>query len=97
MQQWQVKTALKKAGIKISLPCEILLTRISSRFLDAHDNLPGSFKFIVDQIARFIFEKEINEKGLIRTAGLFDNDSRITWKYAQQKGKPQSIRLEIFC
>lgn len=48
----------------------ITLTRIAGKFLNPHDNLPRSFKAIVDGIA----------DGL----GTNDEDEGLTWKYAQE-------------
>ncbi len=54
-----------------ALPCVVTLTRISAGTLDAHDNLKGSLKSILDGIADGLEIK--------------DNDPRVTWRYAQQK------------
>lgn len=78
----------KKEEKKITLPCHIKMTRISQRFLDKGDNLPCSMKYIRDSIA-----EEITG---IKISGRADDDERITWEYSQEKGKPQSIKIEIF-
>lgn len=61
---------LAKFGVRPpSLPVVVTLTRVSSRKLDAHENLPMSFKHVADEIARYL--------------GTKDHDPRITWRYAQ--------------
>jgi len=80
--------AFKSMGTKTPLPCHVKLTRISSRMLDIGDNLPCSMKYLRDAIA-----EEITG---IKVAGRADDDERITWEYDQEKGKPQSIRIDIF-
>ena len=55
---------------KPALPVVITLTRIAPRQLDAHDNLPRSFKAPADQIAEWL--------------GVKDNDPRLTWRYSQR-------------
>lgn len=61
---------------------EITMTRIGVRTLDP-DNLANSFKHVQDGIADAL--------------GIDDGSSRITWEYAQEKGKPKeySVRIEI--
>ncbi|MEO8021094.1 hypothetical protein [Polaromonas sp.] len=62
------------AGIKPpALPVTVTLTRVSPGTLDAHDNLPSSMKNLVDGIADWL--------------GVDDADSRVTWRYAQEKCK----------
>jgi len=87
-QQKIIFYSLNSLDQKISLPCHIRLTRISPRKLDRDDNLPCAFKWIKDQIAADITG--------IKVAGRADEDERISWEYAQDKGSPQSIRIEIF-
>lgn len=71
-----------------TLPIHVKLTRISTMFLDAHDNLPCSFKYIVDAIAAAL----IND----HRPGQADNDQRITWEYAQEKGSPQAVKIGFY-
>lgn len=80
--------AFKRDGTNCHPPCNVKLTRISSRFLDVGDNLPCSMKYIRDAIAE--------ELTGIKIAGRADDDERITWEYAQEKGSPQSIKVEIY-
>src|SRR5688572_24281811 len=46
---------------------DVLLTRVATKFMDAHENLPHAFKAVVDQIAA--------ELGLPKQ----DNSPRLTW------------------
>ena len=48
-QKLLMKAALCTCDIKP--PCKITLTRIAPRFLDKYENLPMSFKWVVDAIA----------------------------------------------
>ena len=61
----------------------ILLTRVAPRPLDEHENLPYSFKACVDQLAECLgFPKR-------------DNNPRLKWEYAQQRGKPRDYRVLV--
>jgi hypothetical protein len=80
----KVQQALK--GHKIPLPCEVTLTRIAPRSLD-DDNLVSAMKKIRDLVADHIIP------GL--APGRADGDPRITWKYAQERGKPGEYGLKI--
>ena len=64
------------------LPCTVRLTRIAPRELDG-DNLQGGFKSVRDGVADWL--------------GIDDNDKRITWVYAQERGAPKyyAARIEI--
>jgi hypothetical protein len=71
---------------KPRLPCQIKLTRLSSRKLDS-DNLQMAFKHIRDEIASYLIP------GL--APGRADADPRLDWQYAQEKSKEQKIKIEI--
>lgn len=60
----------------------VTLTRISPRVLD-DDNLASSQKHVRDGVADAL--------------GIDDRDPRVTWDYAQEKGKPgfYGVRIEI--
>lgn len=60
----------------------VTLTRIAPRTLDS-DNLASGFKATRDQIAVYL--------------QIDDGDSRITWRYKQEKGgaKEYKVRIEI--
>lgn len=76
---------------KISLPCNIILTRIAPRHLDKDQNLPMCFKWISDAICEYI------HPGL--AVGRADSDERIGFVFAQCKGEPKTygIKIEIYC
>ena len=64
----------------VKLPCVITLTRIAFKQLDT-DNLASAFKSMRDGIAdRLKIE---------------DNDSRVDWRYAQEKGGNRVHRVRI--
>jgi hypothetical protein len=71
----------------IRLPCRILLTRFAPDSLDVFDNLPMSFKYIVDATCAII-------TGEYR-AGKADSDSRISIACDQVKSDAYGIRIEI--
>ena len=60
-------------------PMTITLTRIAPRTLDS-DNLAGGFKAARDGVADWL--------------GIDDGDERLTWLYAQRKGKPGEYDAE---
>lgn len=81
------------------IPCTITMTRIGPRLLD-DDNLPMSMKWIRDELGACLFPDKVivykNKKGRhVANKGHSDSDSRVTWKYAQEKGKMLGIRIEI--
>lgn len=81
--KWALKTHKPPAG-----PVRVLLTRVSppaanGRWakLDEHDNLRGSLKAPVDQVAAWL--------------GRDDADPSIAWSYAQRRGAKGEWRVEI--
>jgi len=72
---------------KIKLPCKISLTRLAPNELDTFDNLPMSFKYIVDAICSII-------TGEYRP-GKADSDKRISISCDQVKSKIWGIKVEI--
>lgn len=86
-QKLAVKSFLNADAPNIQLPCTIKLTRISPRQLDSHENLPMSFKWIVDAIAEYIHPN--------MAAGRADDDKRIKWEYSQEKGAPKEYAIRI--
>lgn len=63
------------------LPLTVKLTRIAPRPLDTHDNLSSSMKGVVDGIAERL--------------GIKDNDPRICWSHAQERGKPKQYAVRV--
>lgn len=64
------------------LPCTVTITRIAPKQLDS-DNLQSGAKALRDGIADRL--------------GVNDNDPRVTWVYAQERGEPReyAVRIEI--
>lgn len=86
-QKDAVNLALSPSIRQIKLPCRVTVIRYASRFLDAHDNLRMSLKYIVDQVADCLVP------GL--KPGRADDDRRITWAYDQVKSKEKYIKIVI--
>lgn len=76
----QTADVMTPAPRLVSLPATITLTRIAPRALDS-DNLAGGFKGVRDGVADKL--------------GINDNDPRVTWVYAQRKGKPREYAAEV--
>lgn len=71
---------MKAAGrIKVDR-ATITLTRIAPRELD-DDNLAGGFKSVRDGVSDWL--------------GIDDGDKRLTWVYAQRRGKPHEYAAEV--
>ncbi len=69
------------------IPCHITLTRFAPAFLDEHDNLRMSFKYILDRICAEITGDH--------RPGRADNNENITISYAQEKSKTYKVNLKI--
>ena len=61
-------------------PMTVTLTRVGPQLLD-DDAVPGALKSVRDGIADRI--------------GINDRDPRVTWVYAQRRGKPKEYAVEI--
>lgn len=72
---------LRCVALGCDLPCIVTLTRIAPRELDGHDNLSASLKACADGVADFLAAN--------------DRDPRITWRYAQRKGKAGEYAVEV--
>ncbi len=86
-QQRMVAIFLRPHRDKIKLPCKIMLTRFAPDKLDAFENLPMSFKYVVDAVCAII-------TGDYR-AGRADSDDRISLACNQVQSKEYGIRIEI--
>jgi hypothetical protein len=86
-QQKIVSLALNPVRDKIKLPCKIMLTRFAPDLLDTFDNLPVSFKYIVDAVCAIITGNYV--------AGRADGDKRLTIACDQVKSDAYGIRIEI--
>ena len=71
----------------VQLPCLITLKRYGPKFLDKHDNLPISFKWILDQVCDMLIPG--------KKPGEADNDERIEIKYDQEKSKEYKVQIKI--
>ena len=87
IQQSIIASALKPVASSIKLPCRILFTRLAPKKLDKHDNLPMSFKYIVDAVCSILTGNFISGKA--------DSDERISIAYDQVETKEYSIKIEI--
>jgi hypothetical protein len=72
---------------EVTFPCTVTLTRVAPRFLDDHDNLRVSLKWVVDEIAAQITGNTV--------PGRADGDDRITWLYSQEKGSVREYALIV--
>ena len=100
-QQFFIRMLFLKEPLKISLPCTVKMTRLSSRFLDEEDNLRMAVKWIKDEISECLIPNSrktyINKSGkVIALKGRVDADQRIKWEYGQEKAKIQGLRIEIW-
>lgn len=86
-QQAIVASVLKPIVKNIKLPCKIILTRLAPKTLDKHDNLPMSFKYIVDTCCAIITGNYIS--------GRADDDERISINYDQIVSKEYGINIKI--
>lgn len=74
------KLALAYHASRVPLPVDICITRVAPRMLDM-DNCVASMKAIQDGIADAFCIK--------------DNDPRIRFEYAQERGKPKEYAVKI--
>jgi len=98
-EPWQKKHKRHKAQKKavffailehkhlIKLPCRITFIRYAPKFLDKHDNLPISQKFICDQVCAEITGEH--------RAGRADDNELIEIKYDQVKSKVYGVKIII--
>lgn len=87
IQQKSIGLSLNPLKNIIKLPCHIELTRYAPKSLDKYDNLPMSFKYIVDACCAII-------KNDFRP-GRADDDERFTISYDQVKSKNYGIKIVI--
>jgi len=98
-EPWQKKHKRHKAQKKavffailehkhlIRLPCRITFIRYAPKFLDKHDNLPISQKFICDQVCAEITGEH--------RAGRADDNELIQIRYDQVKSKVYGVKIII--
>jgi hypothetical protein len=87
IQQKSIGLILSPVKRQIKLPCHIELTRYAPKTLDKYDNLPMSFKYILDACCAII-------KNDFRP-GRADDDERFTVSYNQMKSKNYGIKITI--
>jgi hypothetical protein len=87
LQKEAIKLACSRLITPDLLPCTIKLTRIAPRKLDQWENLPCSFKFILDSLADLLVPG--------KAIGQSDSDNRIQVIYDQIKGIPHEYAIEI--
>jgi len=71
----------------VKFPCTITFIRYAPKFLDAHDNLPMSMKWICDQVCAEITQDF--------RPGRADNFDGISIKYDQIKSKIYAVKIKI--
>lgn len=87
MQKRTVSLGLSPVREKIPGPCHVHLVRYAPRKLNAHDNLPGSMKYIVDACCAII-------TGDFRP-GRADDDERFTFSYDQVVCSQYGVKVEF--
>ncbi len=86
-QKKAVFSAMLPCKEVIKLPCKLRFIRLAPKFLDAHDGLPMSFKWIVDQTCAEITGDH--------RPGLADGNPGFTFEYDQIKSKTYGVKIEI--
>lgn len=86
-QQKEVHLALIPVKCQIKMPCHIHLIRYAPKSLDRFDNLPVSFKYIVDRICAVILDDF--------TPGHADNDSGFSFSCDQVISKAYGVKIII--
>ena len=91
LQKQKVKAVLLKERPQITIPCNVVLTRIAPRQLDEHDNLRMSLKYIADSVAEYLCPG--------KAIGRADDDKGIEWHYKQKKGqvRERGVIIEMSC
>lgn len=77
---WFSLRAAYKKSVPAILPCVVTLTRIAPRKID-DDNNVGGFKSVRDGVADWLL--------------VADNDPRVEWRYAQERGEPKQYACRI--
>jgi hypothetical protein len=76
----------ERSLIEVGHIVDVTLVRIigpRGKRMDEHDNLPASFKHVVDAVAACL--------GLPKR----DNDPRLRWHYGQERGEEWGVRIEV--
>lgn len=80
VQAWAELRYIADSAPRLLGPVVVTLTRIAPRELDS-DNLAIGFKSVRDGVADWL--------------GVNDNDSRIEWVYAQERGEPKQYAARV--
>ena len=72
----------------VKLPVLIEFTRLAPRMLDAHDNLPGSLKHVIDAVCEVITGDS--------RPGRADGHKDISIKINQEKSKKYKVRIAFY-
>ncbi len=86
-QKKEIFVALLNCKQIIKLPCTLRFTRYAPKMLDAHDNLPMAFKWILDSCCAEITGDH--------RPGLADGNKGFIFQYDQMKSKKYFIKIEI--
>jgi hypothetical protein len=86
-QKKAIFVALLNCKQIVKLPCTLKFIRHAPRALDAHDNLPMSFKWILDSCCAEITGDH--------RPGLADSNKGFTFQYDQVKSKMYYVIIEI--
>lgn len=87
IQQKTVALALNPIKCEVRLPCHIKLVRYAQKKLDKHDNLPMSFKYIVDACCAIITGE--------KRAGKADDNEQISISYDQVQSKEYYVKIYL--
>lgn len=87
LQKKTVALFLNPVKTKVSLPCNIKITRLAPKKVDKWDNLPMSLKWILDACCAIV-------TGDFRP-GRADDDERITVTYDQEVRSYYGVIIEI--
>lgn len=87
LQRKTVSLVLGPIRGKIPVPCHMHLVRYAPRKLDAHDNLPGSLKYVVDACCAII-------SGDFRP-GRADGGNLFSFSYGQEKSSQYGVKVEF--
>lgn len=86
IQRKTVALALNPVRCQIKIPCQIKLIRYAPNTLDKHDNLPISFKYILDACCAII-------SGDFRPGRADDDEEKFSISYDQETSKEYYVKV----
>lgn len=86
-QKYSILYVMNELKDHVKMPCTLTFKRYGKKLLDAHDNLSGSFKHIVDHVCACITGD--------KRPGRADGHPGFTFKYEQEKSKEYFIKVTI--